>query len=202
VETALVEPVPAPVETDEPELMKLASGGDSRAFATLVERYMRRAYYVALGLTGSHEDALDLSQEAFARAFRARHRLDPTGSFYAWLYQILRRLCFNFNRDRRSRRTKLSEARPWLLARASAEAAEHGPEATVAREETIHRVRAAIEELPDREREILVLREFEGLSYRDIAELLGIPIGTVMSRLYTARRHLARVIEEETRERG
>lgn len=202
METAVVESIPTPVETDEPELMKLASRGDSRAFATLVERYMRRAYYVALGLTGSHEDALDLSQEAFARAFRARHRLDPDGSFYAWLYQILRRLCFNFNRDRRSRRTKLAEARPWLVDRASAAAADRGPEASIERAETIRRVRSAIEELPDREREILVLREFEGLSYRDVAGLLGIPIGTVMSRLYTARRHLARVIEEETGERG
>ena len=89
METALVESVPPPIATDEKELMRLARRGDSSAFSTLVERYMRRAYYVALGLVGSHEDALDLSQEAFARAFRARHRLDPEGSFYAWLYQTL-----------------------------------------------------------------------------------------------------------------
>ncbi len=202
METALVEPVATSIESDEKELMARARAGDSRAFSTLVERYMRRAYYVALGLVGSHEDALDLSQEAFARAFRARHRLDPEGSFYAWLYQILRRLCFNFNRDRKSRRSKLAEARSWMVDRASADAAEHGPEASIARAEAVRRVRRAIEELPDREREILVLREFEGLRYRDIARLLGIPIGTVMSRLYTARRHLATVIEEETGERG
>jgi RNA polymerase sigma-70 factor (ECF subfamily) len=182
----------------ERDLILRAQAGESAAFGLLVERYMRRAYYAALGLVGSHEDALDLSQEAFVRAYRARQRLDPDLPFYAWLYQILRRLCFNFVRDRRTRRNRLQEARSWLAEQVGHRAENGSPERSALRSEVRARVQAGIERLRDREREVLVLKEFEGLRYREIAELLGIPIGTVMSRLYTARRHLAEVLEEES----
>ncbi len=187
----------AAVEADEQSLVERARGGDLAAFAALVERYKQRAYYAALGLVGTHDDALELSQEAFARAFRARRGLDPGRPFYAWLYQIVRRLCFNFNRDRALHRRKLEEAQPWLVAQRRASYADGDPARTLERERLRERVRRAIEQLPDFEREALVLREFEGLRYREIADLLGIPIGTVMSRLYAARRRLARVIEEQ-----
>lgn len=183
-------------EPADQDLMRRARDGDRRAFSQLCERYMRRAYYVALGLVGRHEDALDLSQEAFARAYRARHRLDPNGSFYAWLYQIIRRLCFNFNRDRKLHREKLKQAEDWLVEQHTRASAKN-PAVSAERAENIKRVRDAIERLPDRDREVLVLKEFEGLKYREIAELLGIPIGTVMSRLYAARKRLAAVLEEE-----
>ena len=84
-----------PVERSDAVLVRRSQAGDTRAFGELVERYMRRAYYGALGLVGSPDDAMDLSQEAFARAFRFRDKLDPDRPFYAWLYQILRRLCFS-----------------------------------------------------------------------------------------------------------
>lgn len=182
----------------ERDLILRAQAGESAAFGVLVERYMRRAYFAALGLVGSPEDALDLSQEAFARAYRARQRLNPDLPFYAWLYQILRRLCFNFIRDRRTRRNRMQEARTWLVEEVGRRAEATSPERSAVRAETRARVQAAIERLADREREVLVLKEFEGLRYREIAELLGIPIGTVMSRLYTARRHLAEALEEES----
>jgi RNA polymerase sigma-70 factor (ECF subfamily) len=182
----------------ERDLILRAQAGESAAFGLLVERYMRRAYFAALGLVGSHEDALDLSQEAFVRAYRARQRINPDLPFYAWLYQILRRLCFNFVRDRRTRRSRLEEARNWLAEQVGRRAEASSPERSAVRAEVRARVQAGIERLRDREREVLVLKEFEGLRYREIAELLGIPIGTVMSRLYTARQHLARVLEEES----
>ena len=182
----------------ERDLILRAQAGESAAFGELVQRYMRRAYYAALGLVGSHEDAMDLSQEAFARAYRARHRIDPDLPFYTWLYQILRRLCFNFTRDRASRRRKLREETTWIVDDASFRARERNPQRAVERSEMRKRVREAIETLPEREREVLVLKEFEGLKYREIAEVVGIPIGTVMSRLYSARRHLATAIEETT----
>ena len=103
-----------PVSIDDANLVRRARDGDATAFGVLVERHMRRAYYAALSLVGRREDALDLSQEAFARAFRARHSLDPERPFYAWLYQILRRLCFNFLRDRRTRARALQQAGSWL----------------------------------------------------------------------------------------
>lgn len=177
-------------------LVQRARAGDRQAFGELVERYMRRAYYVALGLTGSHDDALDLSQEAFVRAYRARASLDPDRPFYAWLYQIVRRLCFNFLRDRKTRRRRLEEASPWLVEQARAHAYRGDPARTTERSELRARLEQAIEALAQHEREVIVLREFEGLRYREIAELLDVPIGTVMSRLYTARRNLAQSLED------
>jgi RNA polymerase sigma-70 factor (ECF subfamily) len=178
----------------ERALVLRARDGDRQAFGDLVTRYMRRAYYQALGLVGSHDDALDLSQEAFARAFRARSSLDPERPFYAWLYQILRRLCFNFLRDRRTRARKLEAAAGWLAE--EARSASEDPGRSALRAELRAQLESAIEALPDREREVLVLKEFEGLRYREIAELLGIPMGTVMSRLYAARRRLATSLGE------
>jgi RNA polymerase sigma-70 factor (ECF subfamily) len=157
---------------------------------------MQRAYYAALGLTGSHDDALDLSQEAFVRAFRARATIDPELPFYPWLYQIVRRLCFNFLRDRKTRRRRLEAAGPWLAEEIRVRAAASDPSRITERAELRARLEAAIDRLSEREREVLVLKEFEGLLYREIAELLEIPIGTVMSRLYSARRSLAKSLED------
>lgn len=170
-----------------------ARAGDVEAFGVLIERHMRRAYVHALGIVGSREDALDLSQEAFARAYRARHTLDPDRPFYAWLYQILRRLCFNFLRDAKARARLDAEQVDWLVYLS------HGtgrnPAQDALREDARSRVAAAIEQLPAREREVLVLKEFEEMKYREIADLLGIPLGTVMSRLYSARHRLAATLE-------
>jgi len=182
----------------EAALMARAKGGDAEAFGELVRRYMRRAYQVSLGLVGSHEDALDLSQEAFARALRAARSLDPERPFYPWLYGILRRLCLNHLRDRRTRRAKLEQAGSWLADEARTRAAGSDPERAAEREELRRRVAEAIDDLPPEQREALVLREFEGLRYAEIAELLGIPDGTVMSRLYAARRRLAAALGEGT----
>lgn len=186
-----------PENDADAELARRVSEGDVAAFGVLVEQHMHRAYYAALGLVGSPENALDLSQEAFARAFRARRTFDPTRPFYPWLYQILRRLCFNFVRDRRTRRERTREAADWLVAQAEARVGVGDPARQLEMREDARRLAAAIEHLPDRCREVLVLREFEGLRYREIAELLGVPIGTVMSRLYDARRMLAESIRED-----
>ncbi len=180
----------------ERDLILRAQAGESAAFGELVQRYMRRAYFAALGFVGSPEDAMDLSQDAFARAYRARKRINPDMPFYTWFYQILRRLCFNFIRDRKLHRTKLRDQKSWIVDDAAFRARERNPQRTIEREQTRVRVRKAIETLPDREREVLVLKEFEGLKYREIADVVGIPIGTVMSRLYSARRNLASAIEE------
>lgn len=175
---------------DERELLLRAKNGDRDAFGALVERHMRRAYFAALGLVGSHEEALDLSQEAFVRAYRARAGLDPERPFYPWLYRTLRRLCFNFLRDREGRREKLEREAGWLVDEVRGSAGEP-PDRAAERSELRARLEAAIAELPPKERETLVLREFDGRTYREVAELLEVPIGTVMSRLYRARRRLA-----------
>jgi RNA polymerase sigma-70 factor (ECF subfamily) len=174
----------------ERELLLRVQGGDHQAFGELVKKYMQRAYYGALGLTGSHDDALELSQEAFARAFRARASIDPQRPFYTWYYQILQRLCFNLGRDSKSRRQKLDAHSTWLVSEAENRQAAD-PEDLLQQQQLSTRCQTAIERLADTEREIIVLRELEELSYQEIASLLDIPVGTVMSRLYTARKRLA-----------
>jgi len=176
-------------------LVRRARAGETAAFGELVSIYMQRCYYVALGMVGSPQDAEDLSQEAFVRAFRARARLDPDRPFYPWLYQILRRLCFNFTRDASSRRRKLEYAGGWLVAEARSRTAADDPERVRATDALRERLEREIAELSPTQREVFVLKEFQGLKYREIAELLDVPIGTVMSRLYAARQRLAERLE-------
>jgi RNA polymerase sigma-70 factor (ECF subfamily) len=183
-------------EVAERDLMVRAQRGDRRAFGELVTRHMQRAYYAALGLVGSHDDAVDMSQEAFARAYRSHESIDPDGPFYGWIYQILRRLCFNFLRDQKSRTRRLEQRANWLTEEASARAASSDPARRAELTELRERLEIAIAALSDKEREALVLKDFEGLRYREIADLLGIPMGTVMSRLYAARRSLASLLED------
>jgi RNA polymerase sigma-70 factor (ECF subfamily) len=182
------------VSEPDASLVARTQAGDTEAFGLLVQRYMRQAYFSALGFVGSREDALDLSQDAFARAFGARMSIDPDRPFYAWYYTILRRLCLNWRRDRRTERARLDEAGPWLEVLAIA--AVDAPDRLAEQNETRRRVALALAALGDDEREALVLKEFEGLKYREIAERMECPIGTVMSRLYSARLRLARVLEE------
>ena len=96
-------------EYDDQTLILLSQEGNKQAFGILVKRYMQRSYYVALGLVSSHEDALDLSQEAFVRAYRAIKRFEPGRQFFTWFYQILRNLCFNFIRDRKKNVYRFSD---------------------------------------------------------------------------------------------
>lgn len=177
-------------------LVARVRAGDLNAFGRLVERHMRRAQRVAAGLVGNAEDGFDLSQDAFVRAFRARHTLDPERPFYPWYYQILRRLCFNFLRDRGRLAERAEKATPWLV-EASEKRADLGrPDRAAVNRELRRRLASAIEALPDHERETFVLKEFDGLRYKDIAEAQEIPLGTVMSRLYSARRRLATMLDE------
>lgn len=179
----------------ERDMVLRAQSGDQRAFGELVTKYMQRAYFGALGLTGSHDDALELSQEAFARAFRARASIDPERPFYTWYYQILRRLCFNLGRDTKTRRDHLQAQTSWLVSEAESRGPQ-GPEAQLQHDQLQARAAAAIAGLGDTEREIIVLRELQDMSYQDIASLLDIPVGTVMSRLYTARKRLATTLAD------
>jgi RNA polymerase sigma-70 factor (ECF subfamily) len=183
------------VDTDsDASLILRAQSGDTEAFGLLVTRHMRQAYFSALGFVGSREDALDLSQDAFARAFRARNAIDPDRPFFAWYYTILRRLCLNWRRNRRTEQMRLGEAGPWLESLAARGAV--APDRLAQQNEVRRRVAHALAQLSDDEREALVLKEFAGLKYREIAERMDCPMGTVMSRLYSARQRLARVLEE------
>ena len=154
-------------------------------FEMLVKQNMKRAYFTALGFIGSHDDALDLSQEAFIRAYKSFSKFDKKKNFFTWYYKILKNLCLNFIRDKKKKRENhfLEFDIEKLQSENISEKLENS--------EIISAMEDAIEELDDKEKEIIVLREIEGHSYNEISELINIPIGSVMSRLFYARKKLA-----------
>jgi RNA polymerase sigma-70 factor (ECF subfamily) len=175
-------------EMTDAELASGAKRGDIEAFEQLVERYKERAYMIALGFVGSPDDAMDLSQDAFVKAFRAMRTFRDGSDFYPWFYAILRNTCFNFLRRRKTRaESSLDAAREFGF-----DVADGAPDplVTIERQEIGEIVRAEIDELAPIHKEILLLRHFEMLSYKEMADVLGCPIGTVMSRLYAARQAL------------
>ena len=180
------------MQTEATQLMTAARGGDVAAFETLSQRVRARAFQVAHSLVGSREDALDLCQEAFLKAFRARQSYDPSQPFMPWFHRILRNTCFSFLRKHRRLRKRSLTYQGEDGEDEDYELTDPGPapDAGVLAEERSLLFQGALDGLSARDREILVLRHFEELSYRDIAATLGVPQGTVMSRLFHARRRL------------
>lgn len=179
--------------SNDAEAIRLCQAGNRQAYGFLVERYKERAYYSALGILGSREAALDISQDAFVRAFRAMKRFEPGKKFFTWYYQILRNLCLNFIRDKKRHARSFSEMDEHEISiiadsdQDASDLAEHN--------ELKRALWQALDELKPKEKEIIVLKDFQDLSYKEIAEMLDIPIGTVMSRLFNARKALKAKIE-------
>ncbi|MBZ0199550.1 MAG: sigma-70 family RNA polymerase sigma factor, partial [Ignavibacteriaceae bacterium] len=154
-------------------------------FETLVKTNMKRAYYSALGLTGSHDVAMELSQEAFLRAYKHFKKYDRTKNFFTWYYKILRNLCLNLIRDNKRKKEKV------FTARDSGKFCTESLFESIENKELQQNIEEALNSLEPEDRELIVLREFDGMSYKEIAELLHLPAGTVMSRLYYTRKKLA-----------
>ena len=184
------------MKDDEKQLIERWIAGDRKAFGALVRRYMSDAYLTALGFTGNSEDARDLSQEAFVKVYEARKSFDPTRPFYPWLYRILKNHCLNFVQRKAKRHEPLYHEDQ--LERERFASNTRTPLEELEKEERIEIMRAAIEELSFEHREVIILKNFQGYSYQEMADTLGIPIGTVMSRLYYARKMLKdKVLELE-----
>jgi len=179
---------------DEGALILRCQAGEKQAYGELVNIYMKRAYYTALGLIGSPEAAMDLSQEAFIRAYRAIKRLDADKKFFTWYYRILKNLCLNYLRDRARHARPFSEVGETTLLKMSDQSEEASKQ--VERQETKEIVWDAINSLKPQEREIIILKDFQEHSYKEISELLDCPMGTVMSRLYNARQALKVKLEK------
>ena len=176
-------------ELSDRDLILRCQEGQRSAFEPLVTRYMRRASAFALGWTGNRDDALDLAQEAFARAFKAIDRFDTARPFYPWLHRILKNLCINrLGRARRLREVPLDDVYGMQSNTVS-------PAKEAERSELRRQVWEAIRKLGETDREILILREFQELTYSELAAVLDIPTGTVMSRLHHARKRLRALLE-------
>ncbi len=173
------------MNTADAEAISLTVAGDKEAFAVIVARYTERAYRMALYILGSEQDAMDLSQDAFIRAYRNLKRFDVSRPFFPWFATILRNLCYNFLRRRK--RKQAYNIEDFQIAEPSSAPSSPSSAITV---ETKIALNRALSELSPQDREIIGKFYFEQLSYAEIANELDIPIGTVMSRLYYARRHL------------
>jgi RNA polymerase sigma-70 factor (ECF subfamily) len=173
-------------------LMKQVKAGDTAAFNELVATVTPRGHTVALALVGSSEDANDLVQESLTKVYAARGSYRNGEPFLPWFHRILRNACISFLRKKgRVKMRSLTSAVDGDGADWEIEASTPGPDERVESADTGARVRSALDTLPVKHREILCLRHFEDLSYLEISEQLGIPEGTVMSRLYHARNRLA-----------
>lgn len=160
------------------EVIERIKRGDKEAYRFIVTKYMRQAYFIALGFVGDPDDALDLSQTAFIKAYKSLPQFDHSRPFLPWFYTILKNLCVNFNKRRRRNLT------------APLEVVDESTASPGHREDIEEIIWEAISKLPDPEREVIILKYFQDLSYKEMAEIVGCPIGTIMSRLYYARKKL------------
>ena len=165
---------------DDEIAIEKCRNGEREAFRHLVEKYQRQAISHATAILGSREDALDAAQEAFIDAFKALKQFDSSRPFYPWFYVLLRNRCFKMAARKREM-TSIDET--VIVA------------ATGARSEDILALQNALRSLDMEDREIVTLKYFDGLSYNELADRLQIPKGTVMSRLFYARRKLLAKLE-------
>ncbi|RMG99975.1 MAG: sigma-70 family RNA polymerase sigma factor [Deltaproteobacteria bacterium] len=189
--------------TDDRILVARAQQGERGAFEALFRRHQRRVFAVALGIVRNEEDALDIVQEAFIKAYRSLPRFKGESSFFTWLYRITTNLCIDHGRRNKKhrassfeeQRTRIDEDGPAAERGAAGLRRVTSPDEAVARKEIRDAFRAALDELPEIHRSVIVLRELQGMSYAEMADALGVPKGTIMSRLHHARRKLREALE-------
>ena len=181
---------------EESRLVKAAANGSESAFEALVTENQKLVYNVALKLTGNSEDALDVSQETFLKAYRNLSAFRFESRFSAWLYRLAYNASMDLLKKRRSTVSLTAEDEEGEERELTVADAALTPEESLEREEMRRAVREAVARLPEDKREIIVMREFSGMSYSDIAGALGIEEGTVKSRISRAKTALAEILSE------
>ena len=174
--------------TDDLSLVEACRAGRTEAFSLLVQRYQGRLFPTIARLVGSPDDAEDVLQDAFVRAFEKLDQFQGDSSFYTWIYRIAVNLALSGHRRRRVR-SAAAAARRAAARRADLadESAEADPSAPLERAERERIVRAALDELGPEHRAVVILKDFDGRRYEEISAILDIPVGTVRSRLHRAR---------------
>ncbi len=178
------------------EAIRAVKAGRREHFAILVEKYKRRAFLIAVTLVNNREDAMDLAQDAFMKSFRAMKKFDERRPFFPWFYRILKNTCLTF-----LKRKKL--IKKFSLSGSGEDEGDielpdttYDPQLLVDRDEVKEKVWEAFNTLNLKSREIILMRHFQDMRYEEIAQTLDIPIGTVMSRLFHARRQMKKMIEK------
>jgi RNA polymerase sigma-70 factor (ECF subfamily) len=183
------------VSDDDREAVRRVQAGDTEAFEPLVEKYKRKVFRLAYQVLRDQEEALDVAQEAFVKAFRALPAFKGDSAFYTWLFRITMNVALDRKRQRATRAKSFgAEDVPPEEWERTATSTDPDPEDVATGVERRERIRKGLASLSEHHRTIIILSDIEGLQYREIAEVLGIPMGTVMSRLHHARKRLREVL--------
>lgn len=180
---------------DDVDLMLRVKAGDADAFNLLMDKYQRTVVNLIFRFTGDAENAEDLAQEVFLRIYRAAPRYEPKAKFFTYLYQITLNLCRN-ERERNTRRKTTSldsrgeSDKQWDLPDP-----EVGAETLMQRQETASQVQAAIQQLPQEQRQLLILQRFQDLGYEELAEATSQTVSAVKAKLHRARLALKKKLE-------
>jgi RNA polymerase sigma-70 factor (ECF subfamily) len=182
------------VDTDDAALIQRCRAGDVAAFEPLVEKYRQRVWRLAYNTLRDREEAWDVAQEAFIRAYQALPQFRGQSAFYTWLYRIVMNVAADRARSRgaqgRAFGTERVPEEDWDRVLPDQNPGDEAPDAAAARREQRGKIMRALDTLSEDHRTIVMLSDLEGLSYREIADTLDIPMGTVMSRLHNARKRL------------
>jgi RNA polymerase sigma-70 factor (ECF subfamily) len=188
------------VDADERKLVDEARRGDPGAFRELVKRYQRRAYAVALGMVHDHDDARDICQEAFLKVHKNLAGFEGDAQFFTWLYRIVMNVSIDLLRKRRGEKVEFDDTRAVDDADDDTGIAPRrtgfDPGRALHDKELRSRLREALAKLSPSHRAVLVMREVDGLSYKEMADIVGCSIGTVMSRLFHARKKMQKMLLE------
>lgn len=195
-----VDLAPAAPGPEDATLVRRAQGGDLEAFDLLVRRHQERVYATIYHMTANHEDAADITQESFIKAYNALGGFKGDCSFFTWLYRIAVNRTLNFLKQRRNRVTNLSlndldfhaEHDPEIVALIS----EQTPRREASLGELQRRLNTALQKLSENHRMVVVLHDVQGLSHEEIAGLMDCNPGTVRSRLFYARQQLQALLSD------
>ena len=195
---------PAYSLAEDPQLVDLAKAGDMQAFEELVSRHRDRVYVRAYSIMRNEALAVDLSQNAWVKAWQRLDQFHGQASFPTWLSRIVTNLCLDELRRQKRVRTDsieaMEESSGPIENRMEMETVD--PVEGLGREELRERIDAALAKLSDKHRMVIVLYEFEQLEYKEIAEKMGTSVGTVMSRLFYARKRMASLLKETLKRDG
>lgn len=183
---------------EDQRLIKLAREGDQKAFETLLKKYRNLVYHVMIKMVRNPQEAEDLSQEAFIKAFNALASFNEEFAFSTWLMKIATNNCIDYLRKKKLRTYSIDEPLQYKEEQVQIELPDHDPtpERTLLNQERSKLINDAIQSLPPRYRHVIVLRHQEEKSYEDIAEILKLPLGTVKARIFRAREMLNKKIRD------
>jgi len=194
--------VPQVDSDDDVRLVILAQGGDMRSYDALVTRHRGRIFAMIRNMIHQEADAWDLSQEVFIKAWQALSRFEAKSRFSTWLYRIAHNVVYDWTRKRRIESVgelndEIFERERIDPAATTAPAGGEAPDEQMVRGELRVKIEAALAKLSSEHREVVLLKDVQGLAYKDIAEVMECSIGTVMSRLFYARQKLQTMLKHE-----